>query len=148
MIAALDDRLVNALERLVVGAVGMTTAALESFAPAVDLTLPQWRALVVVAQANGIRVGEIASRVGMSVPSTSRLVRRLERRGLVLTGRDDSDRRATIVRPTAEGTELWSTLVEHRRRLIGELIESLPQPLPTSLTDDLEALESAFGRYT
>ena len=46
-----DRVLVEALERLVVGAVGMTAVALAEFTPAAELTLPQWRALLVVARA-------------------------------------------------------------------------------------------------
>ena len=143
-----DQRLVNALEGLVVGAVGMTTAALEAFAPAVELTLPQWRALVVVARGDGIRIGEIGARVGMGVPSTSRLVRRLERRGLVATERDETDRRATLVRATPAGRELWTSLVDHRRALIAEMVDGLGRPLPRRIVADVEALEAAFARYS
>lgn len=143
-----DPRLVDALEGLVVGAVGMTTAALEAFAPAVELTLAQWRALVVVARGDGIRIGEIGARVGMGVPSTSRLVRRLERRGLVVTERDESDRRATLVRATPAGHELWTSLVDHRRALIAEMVDSLGRPLPGRIVADVEALEAAFARYS
>jgi DNA-binding MarR family transcriptional regulator len=142
-----DDRLVNALEGLVVGAVGLTTAALDSFAPDIELPLQQWRALVVIARSDGIRMGEIGQRVGLTPPSASRLVRRLERRGLVSTERDESDRRATVVRATAAGTELWSTLVEHRRQLISRLLAELPRPLPRGIVGDIEALQDAFAHY-
>jgi DNA-binding MarR family transcriptional regulator len=142
-----DPRLVEALERLVVGAVGLTTVALAEFAPAAELTLPQWRALLVVARADGVRVTEIGTRVGMALPSASRLVRRLERRGLVTTARDETDRRGIIVRPTAAGLELWRDLVDYRRRLIADLLDTLPAPLPAGLADDLERVERAFARY-
>jgi DNA-binding MarR family transcriptional regulator len=142
-----DPRLVEALERLVVGAVGITTLALAECAPAAELTLPQWRALLVVARADGVRIGEIGSRVGMALPSASRLVRRLERRGLVSTARDESDRRGTIVRPTAAGLELWEHLVQYRRRMIADLLDTLPAPLPVELVGALERLERAFARY-
>ena len=142
-----DARLVEALERLIVGAVGMTTVALAEFAPAAELTLPQWRALLVVARADGVRVSEIGTRVGMTLPSASRLVRRLERRGLVTTARDEADRRGTIVRPTAAGLQLWRDLVDYRRRLIADLLDALPAPVPAGLAGELECVESAFARY-
>ena len=142
-----DRELVEALERLVVGAVGMTTVALAEFTPAAELTLPQWRALLVVARADGVRIGEIGSRLGMAPPSTSRLVRRLERRGLVTSARDEADRRGTIVRPTTLGLQLWANLVDYRRRLIADLLDTMPAPLPVDLADELEQLDRAFARY-
>jgi DNA-binding MarR family transcriptional regulator len=143
-----DPRLVEALEGLVVGAVGLTTVALAEFAPAADLTLPQWRALLVVSRADGVRVGEVGERVGMALPSASRLVRRLERRGLVTTARDETDRRGTIVRPTAAGLQLWRSMVGYRRQLIADLLDALPAPLPADLADELERVEGAFARYS
>ena len=140
-------RLVSALEGLVVGAVGLTTAALDSFAPNIDLPLQQWRALVVIARSDGIRMGEVAQRVGTTPPSASRLVRRLERRGLVSLERDETDRRAIIIRPTPAGTELWATLVDHRRQLIARLLDDLPRPLSEAMVDDVETLQAAFARY-
>lgn len=142
-----NDRLVNALEGLVVGAVGLTTAALDSFAPEIDLPLQQWRALVVIARSDGIRTGEVGTRLGLTPPSASRIVRRLARRGLVWTERDETDRRATVVRATAVGTQLWSTLVDHRRALIARLLADLPRPLPAGIVGDIEALQVAFAQY-
>jgi DNA-binding MarR family transcriptional regulator len=142
-----SDRLVSALEGLVVGAVGLTTAALDAFAPDMDLPLQQWRALVVIARSDGIRMGEIGGRLGLTPPSASRLVRRLARRGLVSMERDETDRRATVVRATVAGTELWSTLVDHRRALIARLLADLPRPLPAAIADDIEALQVAFAQY-
>ncbi|HEX5013258.1 MAG TPA: MarR family transcriptional regulator [Candidatus Limnocylindrales bacterium] len=146
--ASSEARLVGALEGLIVGAVGMTTAALDAFAPDYDLTLQQWRALVVVARSDGIRVGEIGDRVGLAPPSASRLIRRLERRGLVETARDETDRRAIVVRASRRGHELWSTLVAHRRGLIVELLRDFRMPAPQRLVSDIEALEQAFSRYS
>ena len=95
------ERIVEAIEGLVVEAVGITTVALVQATPGIDLSLPQWRALVVVGSSEtGMRVGEVAGRIGSAVPTTSRLVRRLERRGLLEAVRDETDRRATIVRLT------------------------------------------------
>lgn len=87
-----DERVVEAIERLMIEAVGITTVALSQASPEMELSVPQWRALVVVgAREQGIRIGELAARIGSAVPTTSRLVRRLERRGLVRSERDEVD---------------------------------------------------------
>ena len=92
-------------------------------------------------------MGEVAQRVGTTPPSASRLVRRLERRGLVSSERDETDRRAIIIRPTPAGTDLWSTLVDHRQQLIARLLDDLPRPLSEAMVDDVETLQAAFARY-
>jgi DNA-binding MarR family transcriptional regulator len=142
-----DERIVRAIERLVVEAIGITTVALTEARPEVELTLPQWRVLVVVgASGDGLRVGEIAARIGSTVPTTSRLVRRVERRGLVATVRDESDRRATLVRLTADGETYRTSLVERRQQLIRTSL-SEGRPLPPRLAADLERIGDALAMY-
>jgi DNA-binding MarR family transcriptional regulator len=142
-----DERLVEAVERLVVEAVGITTVALSQAIPGVEVTLPQWRALVVVGgRPSGIRVGEIAGRIGSSVPTTSRLVGRLERRGLVEVERDEADRRATLVRLTTLGEAHRSALVERRRDLIRQSLMARG-PLARDLAGALEEIGEALATY-
>ena len=120
-----DDRLLDALDRLARAGVGITTRAIDEGGAAIDLTLPQWRALVLVAEAgvSGIRVGELGRRLGLAAPGASRLVRRLETRGLVVVARDDPDRRAAIVRATDAGRALWTAVIVRRRRLIADALD-------------------------
>ena len=81
------------LERIAIGMVGLTTRALAHAESDLELTFPQWRAILVVgADTDGARIGEVAARVGGTIPATSRLLRRLERRGLVTLATDDADR--------------------------------------------------------
>jgi DNA-binding MarR family transcriptional regulator len=145
--AWIDSDVVDALESLVVGAVGLTAIALGRLDASRDLTITQWRSLVVVSQTDGVHVGEIAARVHMSIPSASRLIRRLEDRGLVSTARDEGDRRRTIVRPTTAGHELWQTVVRERRRLIADVLKELPERTPAMLLRDLGTLKAVFERF-
>lgn len=141
-----DPALVDVLERLVFGAVGLTTVALEEEGGAVDLTFPQWRVLVVVGERqDGIRVGAVAGRIGASVPATSRLLRRMEDRGLVHSGRDESDRRATLVGLTSVGERIRRQIVEGRRARIAALLAEVD--VPASAGRAIRDLADAFGRY-
>lgn len=143
-----DERIVHAVERLMVEAVGMTTVALAELGPEVDLTIAQWRALVVVGGSpSGIRVGEIALRMGSAVPTTSRLVRRLERRGLVGTERDEADRRATLVRLTDAGERIRAAIVERRRQLIRDALAAGPDGVSGELLGGLARIGAALHRY-
>ncbi|HEY6013494.1 MAG TPA: helix-turn-helix domain-containing protein, partial [Candidatus Limnocylindrales bacterium] len=83
-----EDRILAALDRLAAASVGLTTVALAEHGR--DLTLPQWRALVVISTSTGLRASDVADRVGMSRPSMSRLIRRLQRRGVIVVEDDPS----------------------------------------------------------
>jgi DNA-binding MarR family transcriptional regulator len=137
------DADLDALDRLARGAVGLTAASLVVGERA-DLTIAQWRGLAVVADAapEPTRVGEVAARLGMSLPSASRLVRRLERHGLVTSMRDESDRRVTLVHATKQGLALRDTVVRHRREAMGRLLNG--RTLPADLSNGLMAIASAF----
>jgi DNA-binding MarR family transcriptional regulator len=139
-----DAQVVEALERLVTAAVGLTTVVLGEVSAAGELTLPQWRILVVVAQSDGSRVGEVASRIGVSLPAASRLVRRLERRGLVTATRDERDRRATNVRPTEAGLRLWEDVAGRRRRRLAAALDALHEPLPEGFGLGLQRVASVL----
>lgn len=144
--AAIPAEVLESLELLLFSAIGMTSVALAE-ASAADLTLVQWRALVVIGRTDGLRVGDVATRIGLSLPSTSRLVGRLQRRGHVVTERDPQDRRATLVRMTPSGRRVRKAVINHRRRLMADAIAARVGPLPAGLGEGLAALAAAFDRY-
>jgi DNA-binding MarR family transcriptional regulator len=138
--------ILDSLQAIMYGAVGMTTVALAR-ASAGELTLSQWRALVVIGRNDGVHVGDISAAVGMSLPSTSRLVRRLERRGLVSTARDEADRRATLVRMTAAGRRLRNRVVDRRRDLMDAALAANVRRLPKNLSTGLAVIARALEAY-
>lgn len=141
------EEIFEALELLIFGAIGLTSFALAEAAHA-ELTLHQWRALVVVGRAGRIRVGEAGALIGTSLPSTSRLISRLEKRGYLASGRDETDRRATNVWLTPAGEEVRAAVIRRRRQLMQAALQTHPGPLPRDLVRGLTALAQAFERYT
>jgi DNA-binding MarR family transcriptional regulator len=140
---ASDRRLLDALETVAVGVVGLT-AAVFAADPPIDLTLLQWRTLVVTTEADdGLRISEVASRTGTSLPSASRLVDRLVRRGLLTVESDPSDRRARLVRPSRAGTALRRRLVARRREMLAKRVDALT--LPLDLLGGLERIGEALA---
>jgi DNA-binding MarR family transcriptional regulator len=136
------------LERIVIGAVGLTSQALERAAPGVDLTFSQWRALLILGEPpDGIRVGEVAARVGVTLPATSRLLRRLERRGLVTLRPDETDRRATRARVTALGRDVREAILAFRRTALHEIAEHAGASRPGAPGRAIRALAGSFERY-
>jgi DNA-binding MarR family transcriptional regulator len=138
--------IIEPLEVLMFEAIGMTAVALAT-AAAGELTLAQWRALVVLGRRDAVRVGEIATAIGGSLPSTSRLIQRLERRGLVTTERDESDRRATLVRMTPKGTDLRKAVIVSRRRAMDAALAAFAPRLPRGLVPGLKTIARAFDQY-
>ena len=147
--AAAADALAADLERIVVGAVGLTTRALAQADTGFELTFPQWRALLVLGESeDGARIGEVAVRVGVTLPATSRLLRRLERRGLTTLAVDDQDRRAMRARLTDRGRAVREAILAYRRAAIRDLTRVLPELGPLSLTDGIRAIAIEFTRFT
>jgi DNA-binding MarR family transcriptional regulator len=88
-----------------------------------DLSPTQYNVLRILRGApNGMPCGEIASRMITRDPDITRLLDRLEKRGLTSRCRETRDRRMVMVRITPEGLKLLSRLDEpveeaHRRQL-------------------------------
>jgi DNA-binding MarR family transcriptional regulator len=139
-----SDRLA-ALERIVVGAVALTTRSFAEAEPGLDLTFPQWRALMILGEADGgERIGAVAARVGVTLPATGRLLRRLERRGLVTLSIDETDRRATRARLTQKGTEVRAALLRYRRQALTEVAARLGAQDQDAIGQALERLAGSF----
>lgn len=136
--------MVDALERIVFAGVALTTRALSEARADLDLTLAQWRVLVVLGEAqDGATISQVAGRIGVTLPATSRQLRRLERRGLVDISRDQRDRRATRVRLTSLGRSARDDVISFRRRKIVQIAESLDldPALATQLTRIADGLD-------
>ena len=134
-----------ALEAVAYGSVAVTTRALLTVAS--DLTFAQWRALVIVGEhADGATVTEIATRLGAEISPVSRLVGRLVRRGLVMTAKDDRDRRVTRASLTAAGHELRETVLDRRRQLLAGVLGEAG-PIEPEVEAALDRIGVAFRRY-
>jgi len=118
-----EAALADAIERLLSAGIGVTATAIDETAEAADLTLAQWRVLVVAGQTQGVRIGVLAAALGMSVPSASRLVRRVEARALVIARRAPDDRRATVVSLTPAGRKFVDAVVGRRRTVIRRALD-------------------------
>jgi DNA-binding MarR family transcriptional regulator len=145
---AAADALAADLERIVMGSVGLTTLALEEAGAGFELTFTQWRALLVLGESDdGARIGEVAARVRVTLPATSRLLRRLERRGLTTLAVDDQDRRATRARLTDRGRAVREAILAHRRATIRGLARGLREPALLNLADGIRAIAIEFERF-
>lgn len=91
------------------------------------LTIPQYRLLSMIADSPQERSGELAERVGVSAPTTTRMLAGLERTGIVRRDPLAADRRAITVTLTAKGTRLLErkeAIVSERRRALYESLSA------------------------
>ena len=74
-----------------------------------EISLDWYSILLMLSQANGgvMRASDMADQVGLSRSATTRLVDRLERRGLVERRACGTDRRGTFVGLTSDGEEMF-----------------------------------------
>jgi DNA-binding MarR family transcriptional regulator len=136
------------LERISVGAVGITTRALADATPGMDLTFPQWRALLVIgATPEGAGVSEVAARVGATLPATGRLLRRLERRGLLELATDLDDRRVTRARLSEVGQTTRDSILDYRRGMLDEVARLVTAGGHVDLAGGLGRIAAELERY-
>jgi DNA-binding MarR family transcriptional regulator len=144
------EELLHALERVVVRSGTITSRAFADVHPDLrTLTVHQYRVFALVASApDGVRVGELARRSNSRPQATTRIVQRLEAKGLVgyERGALAEDRRAVVVRLTDLGTRTWSEISDRRRELLEAALEGVTLPPETSAV--LDAIADAFERYT
>ena len=88
-----------------------------------DLSATQYNVLRILrGSPEGLPCGEIAARMITRDPDVTRLLDRMEKRGLISRSRDNKDRRTVIGRITPEGLKLLVRLDEpiqeiHRKQL-------------------------------
>lgn len=134
--------LLDSLDSVMTCAVAFTAMALAG-TPLADLTVLQWRTLVVAE--HGVRVGALAEALGVSFPSASKLVKRLVSRGYVVLVRDEVDSRVRVVTVTPEGALLREQVREHRRRLFATAIEDLEVTISEPCAREIVKLGAAVS---
>ena len=112
-----------------------------------DLTFPQYNVLRILRGAGrgGISCGEISERMVTRDSDITRLLDRLEARGLVERGRDERDRRVVVQRITSTGLALLKELDEPVRRVHQRQLRHLTRAQLRQLGELLE-LARAGGR--
>lgn len=104
--------------------VAMSAASIE--ASPVEVTLNQYRALVVLAGRSPMHMADLGRELAISPSSTTRLVDRLERKGLVSRAANEASRRSIDLRLEPAGEDLVATVMAERRRRFSEALAQLP----------------------
>jgi len=109
-----------------------TAAALDAFAAWAirstagrDLSLTTASTLATLDRDGPQRLSDLAAREGVTQPSMTALVTRLERDGLATRGADPSDGRAVVVTLTDAGRDVLTARRTRRASRLAELLDDL-----------------------
>jgi DNA-binding MarR family transcriptional regulator len=105
-----------------------------------QLTISQLKGLFTIATYGSLSIGELARRLGVSLPTASTLVEALVGLGYVSRHEDGEDRRRTLTRLTIEGETLVGRLQLGRQQMLRESLGRLGADELASLVRGLRAL--------
>lgn len=118
------DRLADAVmtaSRVLVAVAARSLAGHES-----EVSLVQYRALVVLASRGPQRPVDLAEALVLDPSTVTRLCDRLEGKGFINRSRSSGDRREVHITLTDAGDRLVSSVTEHRRGEIRRIVQSVP----------------------
>ena len=93
-----------------------------------QVSVPQFWALHYIAQKEGLTVNELATALHRGKSSTSGLLQRLKKSGLVKRAHSKADRRIVHITLTAKGRKLTEQLAANRKQGIRKTYSSLTAP--------------------
>jgi DNA-binding MarR family transcriptional regulator len=138
-----DNALVDAF--LTASRALVAVAARSLAAAGKEVTLPQYRVLVVLASRGPQRVSELAERLAVNSSSATRMCDRLAAQGLVERESSPSDRRVVCVHITKSGRTLVDHVTKARRAAIGQTVAAMPQNNRAELIAALRAFSDTAG---
>lgn len=105
-----------------------------------DLTVSQVKVILMLFTDGVMRMGTLASELGVSLPTATGIVDRLEERSLVLREGDPRDRRVVLCRLSEAGRKLAANLWEVGQQQTRQLLE-------TMTSEELQLVEGAVRAF-
>ena len=110
-----------------------------------QVTLTQYRALVVLASRGPQNMASLAEALAVTPPTASRLCDRLVRKGLVRRRSDRRDRRQMRIALSESGSALIEMVTARRREEITALLSTIPPAARRSVVSALRQLAAGAG---
>ena len=140
---AVNDQLVDTV---LAASRALVAVAARSLAAAGDeVTLPQYRALVVLAAQGPQGTAELAAALAVNPSTATRMCDRLVRKGLVRRHRLAGDRRAVRIALTEPGRNLVADVSRRRRAELARLLGALPAEEREPVIAAFRAFAAAAG---
>ena len=110
-----------------------------------DISIPRYRALVVLGARGPQRPVELAEALGIDPSTATRLCDGLVRRRLISRRRQGADRRAVRLELTRRGVSLLDEVTTRRRREIERILGAVPPGERRGLVRAFSAFATAAG---
>jgi DNA-binding MarR family transcriptional regulator len=111
-----------------------------------DLTVPQFRALVFLNRCPGASLSEVAEHLGLTPPSTSKMIDGMVERNLIARQTSASDRRRIALAPTPRGESILESARKDTQAQLAEALSGLPASECATVVQGLRALRTIFAQ--
>jgi DNA-binding MarR family transcriptional regulator len=124
----------------------LVAVAARSLAAAEDeVTLPQYRVLVLLASRGPQRALDLAEQLAVSQSTVTRMCDRLERKELITRDRPHDNRRVVITTISLRGRQLVDAVTRRRRAEIRSIVRRIDAPNRDALVIALRTFADAAG---
>jgi DNA-binding MarR family transcriptional regulator len=124
----------------------LVSVAARSLAGVTDkVTLPQYRALVVLAGRGPQNARDLADVLGVHSSTLSRLCDRLVAKGLITRRQSERNRREIVLRLTPSGRRLVTSVTARRRAEITRIVARVPKSRRRAVVRALQSFGDAAG---
>jgi len=111
-----------------------------------DVSLPQLHLLATLQDRGAMTVSELAGMLGVSLPSASSIVDRLDDRGYVTRSRAETDRRVVTVQMTEKGRQIVEEFIGLKREQMLRLMAAMSDEELAHFVQGMAAFRSAVER--
>ena len=127
----------------------MLSRAVDQLLKTADLSSNQYNVLRILrSEPQGLACGKLGNRMITRDPDVTRLLDRLERRGLISRWRDANDRRTVMARITTSGLKLLASLDEPIRKLHSKQLGHVSRQRQHQLARLLSLARASVGDET
>jgi len=113
-----------------------------------DISVPEWRVIAHLSQAEKISIREIYQKVGMDKPKTSRAAARLVEAGYVSKKINSGDKRLIELALTAKGRAMMAKITPISHTFQADFLKRLTPDQKMMFTDIIDVLLTDLGDPT
>jgi DNA-binding MarR family transcriptional regulator len=110
-----------------------------------EVTLTQYRTLVVLASRGPQHVADLAAALAVTPATATRMCDRLVRKGLIDRRTEEQDRRQVQIELTGRGRALVTSVTRRRRAEIARIVARIPPDQQLVLVEALSRLAESAG---
>lgn len=108
------------------------------------LSIPQFRTLVFLYRNRGASLSQVASEIGLTLPSASKIIDALVRRGLVIRTTSPNDRRYVSLKLSKLGSTTLKQARQGTEAHLAERIAELSAEQQAMVSQTMQALRTIF----